>query len=123
MNETLKTILMVILGLAVVIVGTLGIMNLDTFFGVEHEKNKGEIRTERVKQEDKTFKNSTQYIDGMCKTLSKYKIEFEGTANTAKRKAILEAIKLEFAEFESKEISNEHLRGFLDDVMNGEVTE
>lgn len=117
----LLVILLVVATLIALVGIEVGSYKLGGFLGKEREKMKGEIRTERVEQQNKAFKESTAYIDGMATELSEMWVELDSTENTARRKAIIKKIKRDFAEFDANKLENDELRQFLRDVMSGYI--
>ena len=80
----------------------------------------GEINTEIVKQEDKVFKNSTQYIENQINQLSKIKLEMvKAGDNEILKRALAEEVMENFADFDARKITNDSLRSWFINVLDG----
>lgn len=64
-------------------------------------------------------KQSQSYQDGMADDLSAQKREFDLSKNADDRIAIINYIKSTFGEYDLKNIRNDSLRQFAEDVFNG----
>lgn len=67
------------------------------------------------------FHKSKGFTDGMAQDLSKYKLELTQEKDEVARKAIINHINEEFANFDETTIQNTGLRQFLIDVRNGKI--
>ena len=67
------------------------------------------------------FHKSKGFTDGMAQDLSKYKLELAQNKDVVERKAIIDHINEEFANFDEGTIKNADLRNFLTDCRNGNV--
>jgi len=97
-----------------------GSYKLGGFLGKERAKMTGEINTEIVKQEDKVFKNSTQYIENQINQLSKIKLEMvKAGDNETLKKALAEEVIENFSDFDARKITNDSLRSWFIKVLDG----
>ena len=97
-----------------------GSYKLGGFLGKERAKMTGEINTEVVKQEDKVFKNSTQYIENQVNQLSKIKLEMvKAGDNETLKKALAEEVIENFSDFDARKITNDSLRSWFIKVLDG----
>lgn len=65
------------------------------------------------------FEHNKAHIEGMSKDLAKYKYDFDTEKDVVNKKAIVQLIQHQFADFNPTQIENYNLRYFLEDVMNG----
>lgn len=117
----------VVIGSIIVIIVVVALVGLEVgsyklggFLGKERAKMTGEINTEVVKQEDKVFKNSTQYIENQVNQLSKIKLEMiKAGDNQVLKKALAEEVMENFADFDARKITNDSLRSWFTNVVDG----
>jgi len=123
MKKVLIGILVTIMVIAVFIalVGLqVGSYKLGGFLGKQEAKMVGEINTEIVTQEDKVFKNSTQYIENQINQLSKIKLEMvKAGDNKIIKKALTEEVIENFADFDASSIKNDSLRSWFLNTLDG----
>mgnify|MGYP001809707739 CR=1 FL=1 len=105
------------------VIGTLGLMFIIFiwvyFFadlGLTVKENFGQ-RNANIEQ--KIFKKSTPYIEGMLDDLAKYKYELQQEESKSGKKAIADLINDRFANFDENAIESADLKQFLADVRNG----
>ena len=67
------------------------------------------------------FHASKGFTDGMAQDLSRYKLEYTQSTDVVGKKAIIDHINEEFANFDEGVIKNSDLRNFLMDCRNGNL--
>lgn len=90
-------------------------------FGKASNKFEATIGTEYKNIKREQFENSTSYVHGMIKDLSKCKKEYDLAKDESEKKAILSYIDSTFAQFDISKIDNDDLRMFLQDVRDGNL--
>ena len=71
--------------------------------------------------ETNMFHKSKGFTDGMIQDLSKHKLELAEESNVTARKAIVDYINDQFANFDETTINNQSLRQFLIDCRSGNI--
>lgn len=96
---------------------------LGGFIGAHRENAVGMVKKARTEQDDKVFKESTQFIDGKVKQLSEYRAEYMKTKDPVVKQVMLDQIRTDLSDLDPDQIDNDILRQFFNDVMNYYITE
>jgi hypothetical protein len=115
------SVILIIVLIFIALVGLeVGSYKLGGFLGTKRAEMVGTINTEVVKQEDKVFKNSTQYIENQINQLSKIKLEMvKAGDNGVLKKALAEEVIEGFADFDAAQIKNDGLRTWFLNILDG----
>lgn len=80
------------------------------------------IGTAEANVDHEIFQNNTSYIEGMISDLARYKKEYDiaiSKEDFEEARALINFIKTDFSNFDSKKIENDNLRKFLENVFDG----